>query len=108
MSPSSFLLLYCASRDASCDVVKQLVACGASSTIERVRGVAGGTSILQNVKHLIFLKLLDENVRDPQADGATPLFVASWNGHADVLRTLFHAGADVNKAMVRCSMVLCK
>ncbi len=54
----------------------------------------------------IIIKLLDENVRDPQADGATPLFVASWNGHVDVLRTLLRAGADVNKAMVRCAAQL--
>ncbi len=37
-----------------------------------------------------------------QADGATPLYGASWNGRVEVLQTLLRAGADVNQAMVSC------
>ena len=31
-------------------------------------------------------------------DGATPLFIASQNGHVDVVRVLVEQGADINKA----------
>jgi hypothetical protein len=38
-----------------------------------------------------------------QADGSTPLFVASQNGHVDVVRALLQAGAGavVNQVAVR-------
>ncbi len=35
-----------------------------------------------------------------QADGATPLHVASQNGHVDAVRALLGAGASVNQATV--------
>ena len=34
----------------------------------------------------------------PYQDNTTPLYVASQNGHHDVVQTLFGAGADVNIA----------
>ena len=36
-----------------------------------------------------------------QTDGCTPLFVASENGHVEVVRALVGAGAAVNQARVR-------
>jgi hypothetical protein len=36
-----------------------------------------------------------------QADGCTPLYVGSRNGHMDVVRALVGAGAAVNQAEVR-------
>ena len=33
-----------------------------------------------------------------QADGATPLWIASQNGHDVVVRTLLASGANVNQA----------
>ncbi len=35
-----------------------------------------------------------------QTDGATPLYVASQNGHVDAVRALLDAGAAVNQAAV--------
>ncbi len=35
-----------------------------------------------------------------QANGATPLFAASSNGHAEAMRALLGAGAVVNQARV--------
>jgi ankyrin repeat protein len=36
-----------------------------------------------------------------QTSGATPLFMASLNGHVEVVRALVEAGASVNQAKVR-------
>ena len=36
-----------------------------------------------------------------QTDGATPLYIASRNGHVEVVRALVGAGAAVNQADVR-------
>ncbi len=36
-----------------------------------------------------------------QADGRTPLYIASLNGHVEVVRALVGAGAAVNQAKVR-------
>jgi hypothetical protein len=36
-----------------------------------------------------------------QTDGWTPLFIASHNGHVEVVRALVGAGAAVNQAAVR-------
>ncbi len=36
-----------------------------------------------------------------QTDGGTPLYVASQNGHVEVVRALVGAGAAVNQAWVR-------
>ena len=36
-----------------------------------------------------------------QTDGCTPLYVASHNGHVEVVRALVGAGAAVNQARVR-------
>ena len=36
-----------------------------------------------------------------QTDGFTPLFIASHNGHVEVVRALVRAGAAVNQAVVR-------
>ena len=36
-----------------------------------------------------------------QADGWTPLYAASHNGHVEVVRALVEAGAAVNQAAVR-------
>ena len=36
-----------------------------------------------------------------QADGATPLYIASQSGHAEVVKALVMAGAAVNQAWVR-------
>ena len=41
-----------------------------------------------------------------QLDGASPLFMASQNGHAEVLHALLAAGAAVNQTTV-CAMCLC-
>ncbi len=35
-----------------------------------------------------------------QTDGRTPLYVASQNGHIEVVRVLFGSGAAVNQAKV--------
>ncbi len=40
-----------------------------------------------------------------QANGLTPLCVASQNGHADAVRALLGAGASVNQATVSAEMV---
>ncbi len=42
-----------------------------------------------------------------QGDGASPLFIASRNGHVEVVRALLGAGADVGQATVSraCSVV---
>jgi hypothetical protein len=37
---------------------------------------------------------------EKQADGRTPLFMASVNGHVEAVRSLVGAGAAVNKATV--------
>ena len=42
------------------------------------------------------------SMHNAQADGATPLYGASWNGRVEVLQILLHAGGDVNNAMVSC------
>ena len=31
-------------------------------------------------------------------DGRSPLYVASWKGHLDVVKTLIEAGANINQA----------
>jgi hypothetical protein len=36
-----------------------------------------------------------------QGDGCTPLYVASHNGHMDVVRALLGTGAAVNQVTVR-------
>jgi hypothetical protein len=38
-----------------------------------------------------------------QTDGITPLYVASWTGHAECVRALLGAGAGVNQATVGCA-----
>ena len=44
----------------------------------------------------------------PYQNNMTPLYVASYNGHHDVVQTLVGAGADVNIAESSVSdMVLC-
>ena len=43
----------------------------------------------------------------PYQNNATPLYVASQNGHHDVVQTLVGAGADVNIAISVSDMVLC-
>ena len=44
----------------------------------------------------------------PYQDNVTPLYVAGWHGHHDVVQTLVGAGADVNIARsVVSDMVLC-
>ena len=43
----------------------------------------------------------------PYQDNTTPLYVASYNGHHDVVQTLVGAGADVNIATSVSDMVLC-
>ena len=42
----------------------------------------------------------------PYQDNVTPLYVASHNGHHDVVQTLVGAGADVNIATSVSDMVL--
>ena len=44
-----------------------------------------------------------------QTDGATPLLIASENGHVEVVRALVGASAAVNQAKVRvvCGGALC-
>ena len=37
------------------------------------------------------------DINKARNDGATPLHVASQNGHADVVRILVERGADINK-----------
>ena len=42
-----------------------------------------------------------------QTDGASPLYIASQEGHVDVVRALVEAGATVDQAMVsRCAGVV--
>ena len=38
-------------------------------------------------------------------DGATPLFMASKNGHSDVVNTLIRNGADVNLSGKVCTII---
>jgi hypothetical protein len=38
-----------------------------------------------------------------QTNGATPLFVASQNGHVECVRALLSGGAAINQAMVGCA-----
>jgi hypothetical protein len=38
-----------------------------------------------------------------QPDGATPLFLASQEGHVDCVRALLDRGAAINQAMVGCA-----
>ncbi len=38
-----------------------------------------------------------------QTDGATPLFIASQNGHVECVRALLEKGAAVIQAMVSCA-----
>jgi hypothetical protein len=38
-----------------------------------------------------------------QTDGATPLFIASQNGHVECVRALLSGGAAINQAMVGCA-----
>jgi hypothetical protein len=40
-----------------------------------------------------------------EADGASPLFMASQNGHVKVVRALLAAGAAPNQAMVRLEFI---
>ena len=40
-------------------------------------------------------------------DNRTPLFVASWKGHHDVVQSLLGAGAEVNIARSGVSDVMC-
>ncbi len=39
--------------------------------------------------------------RCAQTDGASPLFIASFNGHVEVVRALLERCAEVDKARVR-------
>ena len=42
-----------------------------------------------------------------QTDGSSPLSIASWSGHVDVVRALVEAGAAVDQADVSRSVGLC-
>ena len=39
-------------------------------------------------------------------DGGTPLFIASQNGHSDVVNTLIRNGADVNLSWKVCTIII--
>ena len=38
-----------------------------------------------------------------QSTGATPLYIASQNGHVECVRALLGGGAAINQAMVGCA-----
>ena len=41
-----------------------------------------------------------------QSTGATPLYIASGNGHVECVRALFDGGAAINQARVGCAITI--
>ena len=55
-------------------------------------------------------ELLLENGTDPQTEtrtGMSPLYIASRNGHKDVVRILLKFGADVTRVCVEVCVCVC-
>lgn len=53
--------------------------------------------------HIEVVKLLVEhgvNVNTPNSSGYTPVYVAAYNGHAEIVRTLASAGAHLDQVFV--------
>ncbi len=83
------------------DSVRTLIEYGAA--IERTKPVEGETLLGEaaqsgNVELVLLVLAQTTNVDQQDVDGRTPLLIASYNGHVDVVKALLSAGADPNVA----------
>ena len=53
--------------------------------------VQPGTTFHVTIQPLVMMTFVLQN-------GCSPLYVASWKGHLDVVKTLLEAGANINQA----------
>ena len=80
--------LYIASQNGHSDIVNTLKNGANINQPHNVgRGLTYGT---------LCLSLIHDH---PTQDGATPLFIASQNGHSDIVNTLIRNGADINQPL---------
>jgi ankyrin repeat protein len=99
-----FTPLCVASQNGHVEVVRALVGAGAAVNQADVRDDWGGcwcSRVRDDVVACAFSSFCMCGVRGVvQADGATPMYIASVYGNVEVVRALVGAGAAVNQAKV--------
>ena len=95
-SKSGHALLYIATINSHCDVVRVVLAAGANANTTNRKGWSCLTMAATKGRADIVRLLLDHgaDVDVSDASGITPLIAACYTGRYDVLRLLLHRGAD--------------